>query len=304
MKSWIVLTLAIPLAACVADEARPDTDDRPVYDTGAADTGSAADTGTVSDVPVDDTPATAADCNIDGRWLVSQRTLAAALGQTQAAHNWFYYEIKQDGEDLTVTKGLHCGYVVQHVSTLGANVSSEGAWPGILAHLNSDGRKGHMKPSGSQCAFDLAREYAIRGATVTYYRDPKTTLPTLAQQASGSTPGWEDWDADGKPGITLSVSGPAAGKLYLMQRDWTEYSGNTAKKSDKFQVPITWNTEQSVLGRDGSALIEQPAVPDSDPAQAWVWFHRLDASQATGSDTEICEAIRTLKDTLVPEGNK
>src|SRR5262245_1470795 len=49
-------------------------------------------------------------CDLNGRWLVAQRELATAIGQDQVAHNWFYYEIRHEGADVVVTRGLHCGY--------------------------------------------------------------------------------------------------------------------------------------------------------------------------------------------------
>jgi hypothetical protein len=246
-------------------------------------------------------------CDLNGRWLVAQRILATAIGQSQAAHNWFYFEVRHEGTDVLVTKGLHCGYEVIKVTSLSAAVDSSGAWAAFLEHDTSSGRKGHYVKEGAGCHLSLDKEYVVRGATVAYYGDPSHPLPTKDQKASGSTPGWEDWDNDGNPGVSLKVSSTfASGVLYTAQRDWTVYDGTTAASATKFQLSITYNGEQIPLGRSaGSAqAIESSSAPSSDPKQHYAWFHKLDQTQATGTDTEICAAVRTLKDKLVPEASQ
>jgi hypothetical protein len=245
-------------------------------------------------------------CDMNGRWLIAQRVLAQALGQTQASHNWFYYEIRQDGDQVTVTKGLHCGFDVKAVSTFGADVDSHLVWPSLLAHDSDAGRKGTMTVMGSGCQLDVEKRYTVRGATVSYYSNPSTTMPTASQQAMGSTPGWEDWDMDGNPGITLVVSGAAAGRLYCAQRDWNQWSGTVAANSTSFHIPVTWDSGQDPLGYDdaGSSLVTQAASPATDPAQHNVWFVKLDATQATGDDTAICAAVRSLIPMVAPDALK
>jgi len=260
------------------------------------------DAGAGSGQPVQD-----AECNLNGRWLVAQRELASAIGQDQAAHNWFYYEVSHEGADVLVTKGLHCGYEVIKVSALSAAVDSSGAWPSFLTHDSSAGRKGTYVKEGSNCHLKLDKEYTVRGATVSYYSNPSTTLPGKTEQANGSTPGWEDWDNDGNPGVSLKVSSTlASGVLYTAQRDWTQYDGTTPLSATKFQVSITYDGEQIALRRSSGSpqAIESTSSPSSDTTQHYAWIHKLDDGQATGSDDAICAAVRQLKDTLVPEAAK
>src|SRR5580700_6042480 len=124
---------------------------------------------------------TSPQCDMNGRWLVAQRVLADALGQTQASHNWFYYEVVQNADQLTVTKGLHCGYDVVAVSALGANVSSEACWPDFLQYDSDTGRAGTMEVTPSGCMLGVEKRYTVRGATVSYYQDPTTILPTVSE---------------------------------------------------------------------------------------------------------------------------
>jgi hypothetical protein len=246
-------------------------------------------------------------CNLAGRWLVAQHTVATAIGQEQAAHNWFYYEIRQEGAALLVTKGLHCGYEVIKRTSLGASVDSSAAWPAFLLHNSSAGRRGSFAKDVAGCRLKMEKEYTVRGATVAHYQNPGTKLPGKDQPASGAMPGWEDWDGDGNPGISLKVSSTlASGTLYTCQRDWTEYDGVIAGGPVKLKVAITYGGEQVALGRAAGtpAAVESASSPSSNPAHHYAWFHRLEPAQAAGSDAEICAAVRTLKGQLVPEAQE
>jgi hypothetical protein len=239
-------------------------------------------------------------CDLTGRWLVALRVVAEALGQTQASHNWFYYEIQQSGDQVTVTKGLQCGFEVKHVSVFGADVDTSATWPSLLTHDSDTGRMGTMTATASGCQFDLEKRYTVRGATLPYYMDPTTTMPTVDQQATATAPGWEDWDGDGHPGITLTVSGAATGHLWCAQRDWNQYSGAVCNNATTFKVPATFDTGQDVLGYDGSSLITGSSEPDPDATQNYVWFAKLAPTEATGDDTAICAAVRALVPTKTP----
>ena len=301
----IAAALALQGAACTSDTVPPatvapesdaGTDASPTQTCDAAPVSTGDDAG-----PFEAGAPASPDCDMNGRWLVALRVVADALGQTQASHNWFYYEVRQDGEQLTVTKGLHCGFDVKHVSSLGADVDSSGAWPALLAHDSDTGRKGTMVATATGCQLDLEKRYTVRGATQSFYGDPGVPMPTATQQASCSTPGWEDWDGDGKPGITLVVSGAANGHLYCAQRDWNQFSGAVANGSTSFKVPATWDSGQDVLGYDGSSLITQSSVPDPDATQHFVSFVKLDPTQAIGDDSAICASVRSLLPTLAPD---
>jgi hypothetical protein len=248
-----------------------------------------------------------AECDLRGRWLVAQRVLATAIGQEQAAHNWFYFEIRHEGADVLVLKGLHCGYEVIKKTALSAAVDSSGAWPAFLKHNSSAGRRGQYVKQGSECKLTLDKEYVVRGATIAFYSDPQNPLPKKDQQASPTAPGWEDWDGDGNPGISLKVSSSlASGTLYTVQRDWTRYEGTTPLSATKLKVAIAYGGEQVPLGRSAgsSQAIESSSSPSSDASQHYAWWHKLKDGEATGADESICAAVRTLKDQLVPEANQ
>jgi hypothetical protein len=243
------------------------------------------------------------ECNLGGRWLVSQRYVAEAVGERQGSHGWFYLEVRHEGPNITVQRGLHCGYNVTPITPLGGKVDCSAAWPSFLAKNSSAGRRGTFVKSGSACHLKLETEYTARGVTLPHYRDPAFPLPTASQPAQGTTPGWEDWDGDGNPGVTLNVTGLASGKIYSAQRERTAYEGDIPLAAAKFKVPITVGTENVVLGRMGPVLLESPSSVSSDASQHYVWFVRLADDQALGSDAEACLAVRALKGQLVPEGD-
>lgn len=254
--------------------------------------------------PRDAAPPLDPECDLRGRWLVSQRYVAEALSERQGQHGWFYLEVRQEGASVTLQKGLHCGYTVTPITALGGKVDCAAAWPSFLAKNSSAGRRGTFVKNGSTCKLKLDREFTPRGVTLPFYVDPAQALPTASQAAQGASPGWEDWDGDGNPGVTLTVSGLASGKIYTAQRERTAYEGDVPFSATKFKVPISVGFENVVLGRNGPALLESPSQVSADASQHYAWFARLADDQAKGSDAEACAAVRALKGQLVPEGDQ
>jgi hypothetical protein len=323
----LLLAGALAQAACTPDFAEPNaftrgedaagggTAQQPPAGTDAAggDVAAAPDGGVRADgggapAPGDARPSGRA-CDLGGRWLVAQRVMAVAIGQQQVAHNWFYYEIRQTGDDLVVERGLHCGFEVVKKTALAASVDSSSAWPALLVHNNSAGRRGRFAAEGGGCRLQLGREYTVRGATLPHYADPANALPGRNERAdpAAGKPGWEDWDQDGQAGISLKVSSPlASGTLYTCQRDWTEYDGVTAAGADKLKVAIRYGGEQVALGRSaGSAqAIESSSTASSAAEEHYAYLHRLAEGQAAGTPEAICAAVRELRARLVPEANQ
>ena len=141
-------------------------------------------------------------CDLNGRWLIALRVLADALGQTQASHNLVSRtEMRQDGEDVTVTRGLQCGLEVVHVSALGADVDAQKRLAVAARSRQRHGPQGNNAGDGERMPA-RHREAVHRPAA---RRFPSTLIRTrrcrrASQQASGCTPGWEDWDGDGHRG--------------------------------------------------------------------------------------------------------
>ncbi len=319
-RVWPVALLAA--AACIPDTVSPGAygvdDDAGMATTASASGGamspepapgsgsgaaaSSVDAG--SDAGTEKTgAATTSGCDLTGRWLATDREVADGLGAQEAAHTWLYYEISQTGSALTVTKGLNCGQDAVGISAASANIDYPKSWPAMQTKVTQTGRKGTSASSSSGCAVSFDKMYQVLGATVSTYLDPSTTLPTASQEATATTPGWEDWDNDGNPGCTLNVSGLATGQIYLATRSWNEFSGTIPAGSTNFTLADNWDSDQDLLGYSGSSLLTATTsgTRDNDASLHFVQFARLDATQATGSDDAICAAIRMLAPTLTPK---
>jgi hypothetical protein len=243
-------------------------------------------------------------CDLTGYWLITQHGVHQALGVRQTAMSWYYYELEQNGGDLKVKKGLACGGKVIPLDLLGAGVDWEAAWPAILAKNSHAGRLGKVTSSGTSCSVSFDPAFTILGATTPHYANPSNALPTVDQQASGSTPGWEDWDNDGKPGISFYVSGFASGARYSVQRvfnDWTD--GTYSPGATAIKLNAVTQQDESVLGAT-SDIIKTLSVPDTDPSFHFTQFARLGADQVQGDDTALCAKVRELAPTLTPEANQ
>jgi hypothetical protein len=273
----------------------------------AAGAVAALDAGLQSTVPSDAGPpeaglAPASPCDLSGRWIASEHEVLNGLGAQEAAHFWYYFELSQTGGTGTVTKGLFCGNNVTAISSLGANETDPKAWPSFQAKVQEAGRTFTSTAAASGCSVSFEQFYSVIGATVPYYLDPTTTMPTASQQATSTTPGWEDWDDDGNPGITENSTGLVTGQLYLCNRWSTVWSGAIAASAPTFQLSDNWTTDPDDLGYSGSSLLTTQAGKDSDESLQFVQFARLSATQATGDDDSICTAIRSLAPSLTPSG--
>jgi hypothetical protein len=314
-RRCIVVAASIALAAC-ADYVAPGYYGPDDTDSGT-DTSSAGVTPEGSDDASTSVVTPAGDggvvmsakptgpCDLTGRWVVTVRTVTDALGTSQAAHEWYYFDISQTGTKVTVSKGLACGENVRALSSASGNADFPKTWPGMMANLVITGRTGTSASASGGCQVSFDAVWEAMSATESYYTDPSHPLPDAGDQASGSTPGWQDWDQDGNPGYTLSVTGLATGQIYMVARTKFAYSGSIAASASSFDLLVDWTTEQDVLGVNGPPILSMTtaAVKDSDPSQHFASFARLSDSQATGDDASVCSAIRTLAPMLETKAN-
>jgi len=254
------------------------------------------------DVPSSGQPMPATTgCDLTGRWLVTLHKTTDGLGNLQYAHNYLYYEIEQQGEILTVNRSLHCGFDVAGGGSFAITVDFRPAWPGVMKNVTFDGRTGTSAKAANGCKVSFDKQYMTMGATLPYYLDPATPLPSAEEKASGSTPGWEDWDSDGNPGVTGTCSGTVTGKIFTASREWTAISGTASDVGSIFKLPLQWDQEPNVMAFDGSPFLGSSAVRAADPTSHFAQFARLKAEQAPGDDATICKSIVELAPTLTPE---
>jgi hypothetical protein len=241
------------------------------------------------------------DCDFSGRWLVTERLVASGLGIQQASLWWLYLEIEQSADDLYVRDGLFCGTLGRRVGALGVSVDMHAAWPALQAQNDPRGRTGKARLSSDRCDVEWSRLHRVLGATMPYYGDPSRPLPSPDQPADDGAAGWEDWDGDGQPGISIHVSGVLNGTRYSASRTWTTYAGKVAKGATTFRLGLDWKQEESVLGVTTDAL-KAAGVKDANPALHFVQFAKLSDTQARGSDdSAICTAIRDLAPELTAD---
>jgi hypothetical protein len=249
-------------------------------------------------------PATTVGCDLSGRWLVADRQVANGLGAEEAGHEWFYFEMSQTGSQVTVTNGFSCGGNVTGISQVAANVDYHKTWPAMQTYDVQTGRTGTSTATSSGCSVSFEKYYEIIGASVPYYlQNLSAALPTASQEAMGTSPGWQDWDNDGNPGITMNVTGLTTGQIYVSIRKYSQWSGDIAAGSSNFTLADDWDSDTDLLGYSGSSLLTSTASAskDNDASLHFATFARLSATQATGDDTAICTAIRSLAPMLAPK---
>ena len=251
------------------------------------------------------TPSPAANgCDMSGRWLGTLHTVTDALGNLQYAHSYLYYEISQQADTFSITKGLLCGDDAAGGGSLSVMVDFRASWAAAMSKVSFAGRKGTSAPAASGCQIDLEPWYEVKGATLPHYLDPDVALPTSEQAASGSTPGWEDWDNDGNPGITGTLSGAISGKIFTAPRRWTSASGSAADTKSSIRLALQWDVEANVMGYDGSPLLASSAVRAADSKLHFAQLVRVTPEQVpTSDDAQICKRIVELAPMLTPEAS-
>jgi hypothetical protein len=250
-------------------------------------------------------PASGGPCDLSGRWLLTEHTVVQGLGVRQSPRSWRYYEITQNGSDLTVTRGLHCGATTVPIDPLGESADLRGAWPALTARLRDDGREGNVRASGTGCAVKFDKRYEALGMSQSYADDPASKMPTLADESKDGKPGWEDWDQDGKPGVATTLTGLVSGRVHIAQRRWNSWDGTVNAMPSKFQLHISWNMEVSTFAIEGSDLLLSEGDRDPDESGHFVQFARLSDTQASAQDDQArCAEIRNLAPQLTPEANR
>jgi hypothetical protein len=244
-------------------------------------------------------------CSLAGRWIMSERYVSSALGAKQLSVSWFYLELAQQGEELTFTKSLLCGGATKGLG-IEITMDDSQAWPAYQKNTNYDGRTGSSKEGSSGCEVSFDEGTLVRAMTLSVYRDKSVALPALEQEASAGTPGWEDWDEDGKPGITMNVTGTAQGKIYTAFRTYTHDLGSFELAATSFTLEHDWVQERAVLSFDPPTafILASPAERNPEQGGNIVELTRLADDQAMGDDDAKCEAMRALAPELTPNANK
>lgn len=271
----------------------------------------------------------ASECNMQGVWALRWISYASNVA-VAVSNNWFYLEVEQNGEELTVKESVDCGYR----AFVGNFVTySPPALERVLPQYNSQaGRKGTLRKAGEQCDLFLHKFWTVRGADpATYLPDgpfAETTLAAVQAKAPLPSPanpeGAEDWENDGNIGITLVIED--TGERYSTNRDWTEYfscNGGDADPAgcrpgdsdvfaltpealqDSFTVRSAYDGEDPPLAST-SPLFNNDAPPLADGNHRGT-FKRLGSGRDDGmarafwAETDAYERCQLLRQWLPPQ---
>lgn len=237
-------------------------------------------------------------CDLTGQWLLTLHKVTDGLGNLQYVHDYFFYELEQQGDSVTVKKSLKCGADVIGGGAFAITVDYTGAQAGVMKHVSHNGRSGTSVSGTDGCEIEFAEHYAVEGATIPHYLDPSNPLPSVDQMATGGTPGWEDWDEDGNPGITGVCEGTVNGKIFTAAREWTTYAGTVPDTSSLIKLSLEWDQEPNVMAFEGSPFLGSTAVRAADASLHFVELARLSSEQTSGDDRAVCQRLVELAPTL------
>jgi hypothetical protein len=220
-------------------------------------------------------PPADAPCDLTGEWILQHVTRNSALGAVQTATNWHYHRIAQQGDRLTITASVDCGFTVR--GTTDASLPDATLEAVALRSPNATGVAGtSMLSADSQsCSLAFDRAYSIRGADRARFLDPiwkvgdppkdlsEFTLPTSAAD------GMEDWDSDGHEGVTQTTG---FGERYGMQIDWNAVRGQAPLHPTKFGgegvLALDYDVRDSVSAE--TAILLQTSGTPMSPGYAFM----------------------------------
>lgn len=214
-----------------------------------------------------------ADCDMSGLWFVRMTTVSQALGAAQFANIWYYVQLQQEGEQVTVVDHFDCGIEVATVA--GPVRLMPATTRALIAHNSQVGREGTMRKNGDACELEMERFWSVRGLDedADFLPEPRTRddvgIADLADTAPLPTPdapqGEQDWDGDGNPGITWTLPG---GNRYTVQRDWHQWlsdDDHPLPAAEDFTEPLElasdFDNDEVVWDAD-AAILEAVATPD------------------------------------------
>jgi hypothetical protein len=224
------------------------------------------------------TPTTGKEASLSGRWVMVQLTTTVAdlpvIGDIYATSRLVtLHDLEHDGRRLR-GGGVICQLELDSGSSLVDTELSEG-FKRALPEPYIDAR---VRRADGRVRFTQARQWIVVGAELD---NPKTDALPLDEDDERV----RDQDGDGRPGVTIEVSGIVDGEIYAAQRTWTRLSG--LKRVDgSFRGRVYFGNEQSILGATSSML---ESAPETTPLPKRSWFVLLPVSDGTG-----CEEARDI----------
>ncbi len=188
------------------------------------------------------------------RWVVGSIDTMPVIGDVQAStKSLMRVQVEQRGADLL----MRVETCLVEVDS-GTEIIQEVIPDAFVASLGISVRAVWLERQGSRYRFVQPRAYELRGVRLLDVAGE--ALPTSAQD-----PRVYDQDVDGRPGVTVRVTGLVDGEVWVAQRDSHEVEGEVVSL-DRIEGRIRWLKEQAILGAD-NPLLESPlpSVPDPNP---------------------------------------
>lgn len=241
-------------------------------------------------------------CDLRGGWVEQHILRNSTLGAAHLVTCWNYHRIEQEGDRVRIAQSLDCGLAVRGTTDVAlADATLEAI---ATRTTNSVGVQGRFARSadGSSCTLELDRTYSIWGADIARYLtaqwkvgDPPKPLSEFTMPTSARD-GMEDWDGDGREGITALTG---LGDRYIAELHFFGFKG---------QVPLgaTMFGGQGVISVDHDA---REAISSETPAllqaastmmpPGYAWFARVESGEfelPTAKDQLLaaCKKVQAL----------
>jgi hypothetical protein len=245
-------------------------------------------------------PVPGSPCDLTGEWIFQHVTRNSALGAVQTATNWHYHRIAQQGDRLTITASVDCGFAVR--GTTDASLSDATLEAIAVRSPNATGVAGSsvLSADAETCTLGFDRAYSIRGAdrarfleSVWKVGDPPRDLSEFAVP-TGAADGMEDWDADGHEGVTQTTG---FGERYGMQIDWNAVHGQAPLHAKEFggegTLVLDYDVRESVSA-ETAALLQTTGTPMSP---GYAFMARVDGELepiAVQGALPFCKQVQAL----------
>jgi hypothetical protein len=220
---------------------------------------------------------------MSGLWMVKQLTRSEALGLGQFANYYYFFELAQDGEEVTVVSQMDCDIRVEGSVSVTINEATRRS---LMAHNSQRGRRATMRrQDDTHCALAFERFWSVRGADEARFTPmPRSSKETVAEvrarlplPTGQARSGAEDWEDDGQLGIAWQINGIASGTRNTVQRDYTEWftdQTHTVKPALDFKTPLvlrsSFDNDENVINAT-SGLVGSLAVADQRAEHRVAW---------------------------------
>jgi hypothetical protein len=158
----------------------------------------------------------------------------------------------------------------------------------FVAGMPPFSRTGTYVAAGGSHTYALPKFYQVQGVTLGDV--PNEALPTAPDD-----PRVVDQDADGKPGMTLRLTGLVDGELYVVQRQYTEILDGGPVSADALKGPVGFVSEQVILESDPPSLKDLASDATTDPSHCVSYFE-----MARVPDDADCAYVNENFATLFP----